>query len=393
MHKLKARGRVVVVGAGVFGAAAAWELAKRHFEVCVIDPGPLPHVDAASTDISKVVRADYGADELYSRLMQRCLDGWRSWNERQSEPLFHETGFAILSSVPLSAGSFEADSFATLGGLGFELERLDGSDIAARFPAWSTGRYIDGYFNPAGGWAESGRVVGWLIEQALASGAELRDGAVLDGLVEDGARVTGVRLGDGELIEADAVVVAAGAWTSQLVPELGDRLEPIGQPVMHFRPPDPGRFRPPAFVPWAADIGRTGWYGFPANADDVVKIANHGPGVRTDPRGARQLPDGSEARFREQWRRSVPALAAAPVVKTRLCLYCDSFDGDLWIAEHPHRPGLVVAAGGSGHGFKFAPALGRWIADAVEGRSDPSLARFAWRERGTTRSEHARFDG
>ena len=64
---------------------------------------------------------------------------------------------------------------------------------------------------------------------------------------------------------------------------------------------------------------------------------------------------------------NLPALADAPIVHRRMCLYCDTFDGDFWIDHDPERPGLVVAAGDSGHGFKFAPILGALIADVVEG--------------------------
>ena len=78
------------------------------------------------------------------------------------------------------------------------------------------------------------------------------------------------------------------------------------------------------------------------------------------------------------------------MVRRRLCLYCDSKDGDFWIAADPDRPGLFVAAGGSGHGFKFAPVLGELIADTVEQADNPLARRFAWRAIPDTTYEHAR---
>ena len=74
-----------------------------------------------------------------------------------------------------------------------------------------------------------------------------------------------------------------------------------------------------------------------------------------------------------------PALATAPLVYTRRCLYCDTIDEHFWIDRHPERPGLVVAAGGSGHAFKFGPLLGVLIANAVEGVADVRLLKFRWR--------------
>jgi glycine/D-amino acid oxidase-like deaminating enzyme len=79
--------------------------------------------------------------------------------------------------------------------------------------------------------------------------------------------------------------------------------------------------------------------------------------------------------------KTFPALAHARIVFTRICLYCDTHDGHFWIAADPERPGLIVAAGDSGHGFKFAPVLGDIIADVVEGKNsdDPLLKKFRWR--------------
>ena len=85
------------------------------------------------------------------------------------------------------------------------------------------------------------------------------------------------------------------------------------------------------------------------------------------------------AAMREFVADALPALRDAPIAATRVCLYCDSRDGHFWIAHDPDRPGLVVAAGDSGHAFKFAPVLGGIVADVVEGRSHPLQARFRWR--------------
>lgn len=345
--------RVAIVGAGIFGATAALELARRGHRVTLVDPGPLPHPLAASTDISKIVRVEYGADVFYTAAVEEALEGWRELNERWKRELFHETGVLFLTRGPMEAGSFELESYALLTARGHSLERLDARTIAERFPRFAPGAYTDGFFDPEGGWAESGRVVAAFIDEARAAGVGLAPARTL-GLVEDGERVTGVRTDRGT-VDADVVVVAAGAWTPSVVPAMSSALGVIGQPVLCFAPSDPRRFEPPALVPFGADISRTGWYGFCANADGVVKIANHGPGVRIDPDAARTVPAGAEERFRAFLRDSMPELTGAPLAGSRLCLYCDSIDGDPWITRVPDREGLVVASGGSGHAFKLAP--------------------------------------
>ncbi|HZO15743.1 MAG TPA: FAD-dependent oxidoreductase [Polyangiaceae bacterium] len=364
--------QVLVIGAGIYGVSAAIELGERGHRVTLVDPGPLPHPLAASTDISKVVRLDYGADAFYTEMMEHALPRWRD------DELFHETGFVILSRDEMRPGGFEYESHRVLSERGHRLDRLDPQQIARRFPAWRG--YRDGYYNPAGGWAESGRVVARLLERAPIETVSIAR-------MDQGVAISA----QGDRLIADCTVVAAGAWTPLLLPELADRLHGIGQPVMHFRPRDAALFSPPAFPVWAADIARTGWYGFPLHPrEGVVKIANHGPGTPIDPRAERKLPADAEAFFRAFLRDSLPSLADAPIEHTRLCLYCDSFDGDFFIDRHPERPGVVVAAGGSGHGFKFAPLLGGIIADAVEGVDNRWAHRFRWRERANERREDAR---
>jgi len=380
---------IVVVGAGVFGLTAAWELRLRGWDVTALDPGPVPRPAAASTDISKVVRMDYGADDFYTALAERALEGWDHWNARWDRPLYHQDGFLLLSRGELQAGDFECDSMAALAKRGHDVVRLDDAARRQRFPAWPAARYPDGYFNPRAGWAESGNVVGRIAEAARAAGVALIQGERFVALVGERGRVAGVRTEGGEH-RADAVLIAAGAWTPWVLPELGDVMWTTGQPVVHFDAGLSPRWRAPQFPVWAADIARTGWYGFPALADGTLKLGHHGVGRRVHPDGDRAVLPEEVERFREFLRESLPDLADAPIRSTRLCLYCDTFDGDFWIDRDPARPELIIAAGDSGHGFKFAPILGGLIADVVEGKPNVWAQRFRWRARDRDRTEAAR---
>jgi glycine/D-amino acid oxidase-like deaminating enzyme len=381
---------ILVVGGGIFGITAALELARRGQSVEIFDPGPLPHVDASSTDISKVIRMDYGADDLYMSLMETAIEGWRAWNSEWERRLFHETGFLLLTRQAMQPGEFEFESYRLLQRRGHRPERITPERLADRFPAWAHGAFVDGYFNPEAGWAESGEVVRRLIEKARQAGVAIRSGSRVASLLTRGERVRGVRTADGEGHEGEAVVVAAGAWTPRLIPWLSDRISAVGQPVLHFRAEPAETFRPPHFVPWAADIAHTGWYGFAALEDGTFKIANHGPGRRMTPEEPRSVDSQAEGTFRAFLRESLPSLAEAPLIGTRLCLYSDTWDGNFYIDRDPERTGLIVASGGSGHGFKFAPVLGGLIADAVEGVHHPALSRFKWRPHGAPDHEEAR---
>lgn len=384
-------GSVIVVGGGVFGVTAALELRKRGYRVTLIDPGPLPHPLASSTDISKVIRMDYGTDAFYMQLMEEALRGWERWNRSWDEPLYHPTGVLLLSRTQMEPGGFEYESFKLLEQRSHHPQRLDSEALRRRFPAWNANRYPDGYYNPLGGWAESGKVIAALLKYALQIGVEWVSGARFAALLENDARITGIRTVEGERFHADHVIVAAGAWTPHLLPHLSEFMWSVGQDVVHFKVPDPSSFQPPRFVPWTADVARTGWYGFPAKDDGTLKIAHHGVGIRLHPEAPRRVSPDAEDRVRELIRSAIPALADIPMVDSRLCLYCDTWDGNFYIDHDPERPGLLIATGGSGHGFKFAPVLGQIAADALERKPNPYAGKFAWRDRGQLTTEEARF--
>jgi len=388
--------KAIVVGAGINGVVAAIELRKRGHEVVLVDPGPLPHPLAASTDISKAVRAAYGADEDYTALAEQSREIWRQWNVEFGVELYHEIGFLFMRQRPMQPGDFEYESFKLLEQRGHQIERISSKQLLERFPAWNAKRYPDGFLDLEAGYAESGRVVAALIQRAKSLGVELRENAKFRELDEAGDRAKGILLENGEEIAADTVVMAVGAWTPYALPFTRNFFRASGQPVFHLKPEKPELFTPERFPIFGADISTTGYYGFPLNRDGVVKIANHGCGREMSPDSPeRAVTKEEENKMRQFLSDSFPGLADAPIAFTRICLYCDTHDGNFWIAPDPERPQLIIAAGDCGHGFKFAPVLGEIIADAVEAKSNPLLEKFRWRpevKAGETK-EAARFQG
>ena len=378
-------GSVIIVGAGEFGLTAALELCSRGWNVTVLDQGSVPHPDAASTDLNKVVRSDYGTDVIYTEMGEAAIAGWHRWNEAFGTTLYHEDGFLVMTTEAMKPGGFEYDSFVFQTARGHELPRRRSADLRREHPQWNAERYVDGYLNPVGGWAESGRTIAVLAAHARTVGVAIVEHAAFAGLMDHG-----VRTRDGRQWRGDIVLLATGAWTPALLPHLQEVMWATGQTVMQFQPTDPARYRAPDFPVWAADIGRTGWYGFPANADGIVKVANHGIGVRVNPMEPRVIPADAEQIFRRFLRATFPALADAPLIASRQCLYCDTFDGAFWIDHDPTHEGLVVAAGDSGHAFKFAPVLGGITADVVEEKPNRWAERFRSRARRAPAKEGAR---
>src|SRR5437763_14701307 len=202
---------VIVVGGGINGVTSAIELKTRGHKLILVDPGPLPHPLAASTDISKAVRAAYGPDEDYTALAERCIELWRKWNAKFGIELYHETGVLFVCQHRMQPGDFEYESCRILEKQGHRLERFDSFTFHQRFPAIAEDRFQDGFFDQDAGYVESGRVVATLLEYAKSRGIELRERAKFVGLNEHDSRVNGIVLEDRHRIDADAVVMATDA--------------------------------------------------------------------------------------------------------------------------------------------------------------------------------------
>ena len=172
---------------------------------------------------------------------------------------------------------------------------------------------------------------------------------------------------DGRTIEADRLIVAAGAWTGRVLPAPGVHLRPTRQQVLYLRPDDPaaysvGRF--PAFI----FMDDEAFYGMPGGVGMGVKVARHGgPDVDPATEDLAIEPEYVE-RVRRFLRRAVPGLAEAPIDRTEVCLYTMAEGERFQVGTLPGRDDVIVASPCSGHGFKFSPLIGRVLADlAVDG--------------------------
>ena len=372
---------ILILGAGIFGLGAAIELHRRGHTVTVLDPGPVPHPLAASTDISKVVRLEYGPDLDYTVIAERSLEGWRRWNRDLGTTVFHETGVLFLRQSPITPGTFEGDSLSLLQSRNHAVNLLNSDAIQSRFPVWNTDTYPNAIHNPQGGWVESGRTVALLANRALRSGIQIIELSSFSHLLTQGSRATGIETDSGIRYLADLIIAATGAFTPVLFPFTASWFRATAHPVFHLRPDDPLPFTAPRFPVFGADISTTGWYGFPFHpAAGVVKIANHGIGASFDPANPdRAVSQDQINSLRQFISQSLPTLQTAELVSSRLCCYCDTWDGHFWIDRDPERENLLFATGGSGHAFKFAPVLGTLVADAAEAVPNPMLHKFRHR--------------
>lgn len=390
----------LVLGAGIFGITTAIELRKKKYSVGILNPDTIPHPLAESTDISKIIRMEYGTDEEYMDMAAECIIKWREWNDFFNDTLYHETGFLLLSKTNLDVKptSYEASSYFNLLKKGFKPERIDPSKLSRQYPVFNADQFVDGFYHAVAGFAESGRVVDILTKYAIQLGVDVHERQTANEIVSVKNRIDKVITREGNTFKTGNVIACAGNMTPILVPDLKPYMRITGHPVFHIKPVKENRFSFPPIPVFADDISNSGWYGFPLHPKEkVVKIANHGVGLTLkDPeKDERKVYQKDYDELKEFLKNNIPALADEPIVYTRRCCYTDTLDGHFWIDNHPEIKGLTIGSGGSGHGFKFGPLLGEMIAAVAEGNAHKWSTRYRWREIDDSIKiqEEARFKG
>jgi len=247
-----------------------------------------------------------------------------------------------------------------------------------RFPMIDFDGVNYGLFEPGFGTLLARRAVQTLVANFVRDGGTYLQAQVMPPSPSAGP-LKQLALSNGEAIEADSFIFAAGSWLPKLFPGvLGRRIVATRQEVFYFAPPagDP-RFLPGAMPCWSDFNGGDMFYGFPDIESRGVKFAHDKHGPATDPDTQDRRP--SEAAlaqviaFRD---RRFPLLKGAPLTESRVCQYENSSNGDFLIDFHPDHPNVLLVGGGSGHGFKHGPEVGRYAASLVTG-GEQSEPRFS----------------
>jgi sarcosine oxidase len=370
---------VVVVGAGVFGAWSALRLARDGWEVTLIDAYGPANGRASSADHTRVVRAGYGDAAIYSQWATDALTDWQWLAKKRGEPLVIECG-ALFLGAP--GRTHLAETAATLTAQGITHECLAAAAVASRFPQIGVIGLGEAVLEARGGVIRARRAVHAAVAVAAGYGAIYKQACVEP--LDEAAAAPTVRLTTGETLIADRYVFACGPWLPAVLPmAIGGRIRPTRQEVLHFGvPAGDDRFgteRLPVWIDFAA-----GFYGVPDVDARGMKVGVDRHGTAIDPDSADRLVDAATvAEVRAFFARRFPALVDAPLVDARVCQYENTSTGDFLIDRHPAWDTVWIAGGGSGHGFKHGPAVGRHVADLVSGRAGVE-PRFALAGKATT---------
>ncbi|HEX2804143.1 MAG TPA: FAD-dependent oxidoreductase [Sphingomicrobium sp.] len=362
---------VAVIGAGVFGAWTAHHLLNAGHKVTLVDAWGPANARASSGGESRMTRAAYGKDSIYTRMAMDSLPQWKALSDVSSLPILVPAG--VLFFFPTEE-PYLHDSIAAHRALGLPSEQLTAAQMASRFPMIDFDGVAAGIFEPGFGALMARRAVLTLVDRFVRAGGEYVQGAAEPIGPEAADELGAIRIGHGRVIRADRFVFALGPWLPKIFPNLlAGRIVPTRQEVFFFAPPaGDRRFQPAAMPGWADFNGGDIFYGFPDLESRGVKFAHDAHGAIVDPDTQSREPTEAALKeiitFRD---RRFPLLKGAPLTEARVCQYENSSNGDFLIDFHPKLENVLLLGGGSGHGFKHGPEVGSHAAARLFGTVKP----------------------
>jgi sarcosine oxidase len=369
---------LIIVGVGAVGSAALRAASESGANVLGIELHAPAHARGSSHGLSRIFRHAYFEHPDYVPLLKHSTARFESLERESGKPLLHRCGMLVMGPQGSGIAQGSLDSARRWN---LPVDGLDAEALRSRFPWFAVPDDAIGAFEANAGIVRPEATVHAAVAVARARGAEIRVGLRVRSIVEDDAGVT-VETDEGSE-RAAAVIVAAGAWTSLLMPELAPLLTVTRQVQAWFAPT--AGTDAAAMPCWLFDrgAGQRAIYGLSpdplaaSGADGAPspgrcpKVGLHGSDVVVDPdTGAQPAGPSDIARIRDAFGERAPALAG-DLVEAATCLYTMSPDENFLVGTRRNCTRTHFAAGLSGHGFKLAPALGDALADiALRNRTD-----------------------
>ncbi|WP_026314484.1 N-methyl-L-tryptophan oxidase [Heyndrickxia acidiproducens] len=348
---------VIVVGAGSIGMASGYFLAKQGIKTLLIDAFDPPHASGSHHGDTRIIRQAYGEGRDYVPLVLRAQTLWNELEQVSGDKIFAQTG--VLSFSPEGHSSFLDEAIASAKAYSLPIEMMNGTEVKKRWPGISVPDHYRAIFEP-----DSGVLFPENCIRAYRKLAE-ENGAILLTNVP----VTNIQVGKGSVsvetakgvFTADRIIVSGGAWNGKILSKLGLNLPllPTRQTIGWFEA-DEDLYRDTVFPAFTAEVPEGMYYGFPSFRGSGVKIGRHDYGQPADPdtlnREFGYYPE-DEGYLRNFLESHMPQ-AAGNLKKGSVCMYTKTPDEHFIIDRHPSYPHVIIAAGFSGHGFKFASAIG-----------------------------------
>jgi sarcosine oxidase len=367
----------MVVGAGAFGGWTALHLLRSGAKVTLLDAWGPGNSRASSGGETRIIRGTYGNARIYTQMAARALELWKEFERQQNLKLLFRTGVLWMAG---SDDSYESAALPLLQEAGIPFEKLSARECGERWPQVNFDGICWAVYEPESGYLAARRGCEAVLNAFMKEGGEYRQAQVIPGQIASN-RMREFKLGSGETLNADAYVFACGPWLGEVFCFLQPLITSTRQEVFFFGTAAGDlRFTDAQLPVWSDDSrhqldgfpGKHWFYGIPGNHWRGFKIADDMRGAAIDPTTTeRQISADELAAARAYVRFRFPALADAPLVENRVCQYENSTDHNFILDHHPEAENVWIVGGGSGHGFKHGPAMGKMVSDAVLGLKTP----------------------
>jgi sarcosine oxidase len=364
---------VIVLGLGGMGSAAAFELARRGRRVLGLEQFGLVHDRGSSHGQTRIIRKAYFEHPDYVPLLHRAYERWYDLEQLQGVHLFTECGCLSIGreTTELVAGVRRAAQQHRL-----PVEDLSAAELRRRYPAFRFGEDSVGVLERNAGFLYVEACVQAHLEAARTLGADLRGNEAVTAWEANAGRAI-VRTAR-DTFAADRLLITAGSWAASVLNRLGLPLTVRRQVLFWFATANDALFRRDVFPTYMAELPTGFYYGFPVIDPAGHKVARHDRGEEiADPATVDRSIRPSDPADCEAFLRAHLPAAAGAVRQAKVCMYTMTPDQHFIIDVHPEHPHVALAAGFSGHGFKFAAVVGEVLADLAEkGRTDLPIGMF-----------------
>jgi sarcosine oxidase len=364
---------IIVLGLGGMGTAAAYELARRGRRVLGIEQFAIGHDRGSSHGETRVIRKAYFEHPDYVPLLRRAYERWYDLEQQSGQRLFIECGVLCLGPPD---SEVVAGVLTAAGDHALPVETLAAADLRKQHPQFQIDDSWHGVLERNAGLLFVERCVNAHTERARSYGAELHDHEEALGWRADDRHVEVVT--NRGRYAADKLIITSGAWATRLLKDIDCPLSVMRQVAMWFDVSRPDAFRRDRFPCYFVDSPNGFFYGFPMIDPQGIKLARHyGADELADPSAVDwQVTVADETPLRGFLEAHLPAADGARN-RASVCMYTLTPDRHFVIDLHPRHPNVAVAAGFSGHGFKFASVVGELLADLCdEGRTRLPIEMF-----------------
>lgn len=364
-RQLSSKPHIAVIGAGAFGGWTALYLLRGGARVTLLDAWGPGNSRASSGGETRIIRGSYGPGQPYTKLAARALNLWKQHEAEWKQKFFFPIGVLWMAEKD---DAYERASLPSLKDAGIPFEELTVGQLAKRWPQINFEDVKWGIYEPQNGYLLARASARAVVDHFVAEGGEYRQAAVAEEHLErdvlERKSWKSLPLSDGSSVVADLYIFACGPWLGRLFPQtVGRHFRATKQEIFFFGTPAGDARYDEGNVPVWADHSEHFMYGIPGNQGRGFKLADDTRGAEFEPTsGERLVAEESLGEVRRYLGYRFPGMKDAPLLESRVCQYENTTDNNFIMDRLADNTNVWILGGGSGHGFKHAPALGEMVA-------------------------------